>query len=209
MAILLYIEASPRKERSASIKVAKAFLDTYRKTHPGDTVDTLDLWKTELPAFDGDVIDSKYVILHGQQHTPEQKKAWGAVEKVIERFKSADKYFFSLPMWNFGIPYKLKHLIDVIVQPTYTFSYSPKEGYRGLVTGKPAVIVYARGGEYPTGTDGEGFDLQKRYMELILGFIGFRDIRSIVIEPTLSAPDNVSKAIEAATENAKVEAARF
>jgi FMN-dependent NADH-azoreductase len=104
--------------------------------------------KKERPAFDGDVNDSKYVILH---------------------------YFFSLPMWNFGIPYKLKRLIDVIVQPTYTFSYSPKEGYRGLVTAKPAVMVYARGGEYPAGTDGEGFDLQKRYMELILGFIGFRD----------------------------------
>lgn len=61
-------------------------------------------------------------------------------------------------------------------QPTYTFSYSPKEGYRGLVTDKRAVLVYARGGEYPPGTDGEAFDLQKRYMETILGFIGFSDI---------------------------------
>lgn len=209
MAKLLYIEASPRKDRSASIKVAKAFLDEYRRTHPGDTVDILDLWKADLPAFDGEVIDSKYVILHGKQHTLGQKKAWGAVEKVIERFKSADKYVFSLPMWNFGIPYRLKHYIDVIVQPTYTFSFSPKEGYKGLVTGKPAAVVYARGGEYPTGTDGETFDLQKRYFELFLGFIGFRDIRSIVIEPTLSAPDKVEKTIDAAAQKAKAEAAGF
>ena len=55
---------------------------------------------------------------------------------MIERFKGADKYLFSLPMWNFGIPYKLKHYIDVLVQPTYTFSFSPKEGYKGLVTRK-------------------------------------------------------------------------
>jgi FMN-dependent NADH-azoreductase len=119
MARLLYIEASPRKDRSASIKVARAFVEEYKKKHPADAVDTLDLWKTDLPAFDGDVIDSKYVILHGKQPTPEQKKAWEAVEKVIDRFKSADKYLFSLPMWNFGIPYKLKHYFDVIVQPTY------------------------------------------------------------------------------------------
>jgi len=83
MAKLLHIESSPRKDRSASIAVARAFLDEYRKTHTGDTVETLDLWKTELPSFDGDVINSKYIIMHGKEHTPEQKKAWGAVEKVI------------------------------------------------------------------------------------------------------------------------------
>ena len=143
MAKLLYIEASPRKERSASIEVAKAFVGEYRKTNPGDTVDTLDLWTTPLPEFNGEVIDAKYAILHGQEQTPGQKAAWKAVEAVIERFKGADKYLFSLPMWNFGIPYKLKHYIDVLVQPTYTFSFSPKEGYKGLVLGKKAAVVYA------------------------------------------------------------------
>ena len=38
MAKLLHIEASPRKDRSASIAVARTFLDEYGKTHPGDTV---------------------------------------------------------------------------------------------------------------------------------------------------------------------------
>ena len=60
--------------------------------------------------------------------------------KIAEHFKSADKYVFSLPMWNFGIPYKLKHFIDVLVQPGLTFSFSPETGYKGLVTGKPAVV---------------------------------------------------------------------
>jgi FMN-dependent NADH-azoreductase len=209
MARLLYIEASPRKDRSASIKVARAFVEEYKKTHPGDTVDTLDLWKTDLPAFDGDVIDSKYVILHGKQHTPEQKKAWQAVETVIDRFKSADKYLFSLPMWNFGIPYKLKHYFDVIVQPTYTFSFSPADGYKGLMTGKQVAVVYARGGEYPPGSGGEGFDLQKRYLELVLGFIGLTDPKSIVIEPTLAKPDQVDKTLEEARKKAVTVAASF
>lgn len=40
MAKLLYVEASPRKERSASIAVAKAFVEEYRKTHPGDEIGT-------------------------------------------------------------------------------------------------------------------------------------------------------------------------
>ena len=29
--------------------------------------------------------------------------------RFADHFKSADKYIVSLPMWNFGIPYKLKH----------------------------------------------------------------------------------------------------
>lgn len=209
MAKLLHLESSPRKERSSSIRVAAAFLDGYRKAHPGDTVETIDLWKTDLPRFDGHVIDSKYVILHGKQHTPEQKKAWEAVERVIRRFTEADKYLFSLPMWNFGIPYVLKHFFDVIIQPGYTFSFSPKEGYQGLVTGKPAAVVYARGGAYPPGSEGEPLDLQKRYMELILGFIGFREIRAIVAEPTLGTPEQVERSLQAARTQAEAVAASF
>ena len=40
---LLYVEASPRKERSASIEVARAFLDAWRATHPEGKVDMLDV----------------------------------------------------------------------------------------------------------------------------------------------------------------------
>ena len=209
MAKLLYVEASPRKERSASTGVAKAFVEEYRKTHPGDQVDTLDLWGTTLPEFDGEVIDAKYAILHGQPHTPGQKAAWKAVEGVIERFRGADKYLFSLPMWNFGIPYKLKHYIDVIVQPTYTFSFSPKEGYKGLITGKKAAVVYARGGAYPAGSGGEAFDLQKRYMEQFLGFIGFTDITPIVVEPTLGKPESVERTKAEAVARARSAAGAF
>ncbi|UCH81014.1 MAG: NAD(P)H-dependent oxidoreductase [Nitrospiraceae bacterium] len=43
MAKLLYTESSPRKDRSASIAVSKAFLEEYEKSHTGDTVEILDL----------------------------------------------------------------------------------------------------------------------------------------------------------------------
>ena len=145
----------------------------------------MDLWSTELPAFDGDTVEAKYAILNGQPHTPEQAAGWARVTAVIERFKAADSYLFSLPMWNFGVPYVLKHLIDVIVQPGLTFSYSPTEGYKGLVTGKKAVVVYARGGAYGPGTGAEGYDLQSKSLGGILGFIGLTDVTSIFVEPTM------------------------
>ena len=209
MARLLYIEASPRKERSASIEVARAFIDEYERTHPGDAVETVDLWHTSIPEFDGHVIDSKYAILHGLEHTEEQKRAWRAVEDLISQFTEADKYVFSLPMWNFGIPYKLKHYIDVIVQPGYTFSYSPEKGYEGLVTGKPIVSIYASGGAYGPGTGAESYDLQKAYLELILGFMGFNDFHKITIASTLGPQEEKEKNMAAALEQAKTMAANF
>ncbi|MCE2982673.1 MAG: NAD(P)H-dependent oxidoreductase [Parachlamydia sp.] len=209
MSKLLYIESSPRKKRSSSIEVAQRFLEAYTQAHPSNSIITLDLWQKELPPFDSDVIDSKYAIMHGQAHTEAQRKSWRAVEQLIHDFKEADRYVISLPMWNFGIPYKLKHYIDLLVQPTYTFSHSPEEGYKGLVTGKPIVLIYSRGGAYGPGSGGETMDLQKSYMEEVLKFIGFTDIRSIIIEPTLASPEDKDKTIAKAKQEAIKMAAEF
>ena len=97
-------------------------------------------------------------------------------------------------MWNFSIPYRLKQYIDLLVQPGYTFSYSEEEGYKGLVDGKPLLAVYARGGDYPVGSEREMFDLQKKYIELIFGFMGFENVRSVVIEPTLQGGPEIASA---------------
>ncbi len=198
MSEVLYITASPRGERSESIAVAQTFLEAYRKKNPKDEIKTIDLFKKRMPAFDGAIIEAKYLILHGQNPTADHRTAWKAVEDLIAEFKSADKYIFAIPMWNFGIPYPLKQYIDILTQPTYTFTYSPAEGYKGLVTGKPAFIAYARGGIY--GQD-VSFDFQKRYLELALGFIGFTDIRNLVIEGTLMRSKEELKPIKEALLN--------
>jgi FMN-dependent NADH-azoreductase len=52
-----------------------------------------------------------------------------------------------LPMWNFGVPYVFKPYIDVLIQPGL-ISFDPQSGYKGLVTGKKAAAMYARGGAY-------------------------------------------------------------
>ena len=56
MTTVLYIEASPRKKRSHSIRVADAFLSAYRSANPDHRIDSFDLWDEPLPAFDGDMI---------------------------------------------------------------------------------------------------------------------------------------------------------
>ena len=58
MPTLLHIESSPRKKRSASLDVARAYLEAYRAAYPYHPIDVLDLWSIELPEFDGDALDA-------------------------------------------------------------------------------------------------------------------------------------------------------
>lgn len=209
MAKVLHIQGSPRGDRSYSQRTAQALLESYLETHPGDAVETLDL-AGDIPEFDALAVSGKYRILHGEVHTEEEADAWKAVLAEIERFKGADKIVISSPMWNFGIPYRLKQYFDVIVQPGSTFSYSPDTGYSGLVTGKPAVLILARGGEYAPDTPGAAYDRQKPYLEGILGFIGFTDVGSIVVEPTLmGGPEVARKKLDEAIVEARERAKNF
>ena len=188
MSKLLHIEASPRGERSASITVAQRFLDAYRAKNPGDTVETLDIWKTSLPEFNGDTIDAKYAVLTGQKPTPEQVRL--------------------LEQWNFGIPYKLKHFIDVLVQPGLTFTFTPSDGFKGLVTGRPTAVIYARGGAYGPGSGAEGYDNQSAYLRQVLGFIGITGLQEIFVEPT-SVGTGKNDAVNSALAKAEALAATF
>lgn len=210
MSKLLYLKCSPRKERSYSNAAADAFIASYKEKNPEDKIETLNLFERELPRFDGLALQAKYAILHGEKHTDEELAAWRAVETIIDEFKSADKYLFSVPMWNFLIPYQLKHYIDILVQPTYTFGFTEEGAYVGLVTGKPALLICSRGGEYPEGSEAEAFDFQTKYLKTILGFIGFTDIKSLIVEPTLAGgPDTAREKREAAIHKAKEMAGLF
>jgi len=209
MAKLLYIEASPRKDTSHSLRVARAFLDAYAAAHPGDTIETLDLWAHPLPPFDGATLASKYAVMGGQGFTPEQQAAWARVVAEAERFKAADKIVISTPMWNFGIPYVLKHYLDVIVQPGLTFGWSPEKGYFGLVLGKPAAVIHASMGDYAPGGGAEAIDFEKPYMDWILRFMGFERIEHLRAMPTAGEPAVVAAAVAKAVDAAKAAGATF
>jgi FMN-dependent NADH-azoreductase len=209
MAKLIHIQASPRGGRSASQAVAARFIDSYCAAHPSDLVDTLDLWQADLPEISGATLGAAYAVKHGEPHSPEQFRVWQAIVRVADHFKSADKYLLSLPMWNFSIPYKLKHYIDVLVHRGLTFSFTPEEGYKGLVTGKPLFAIYARGGAYGPGSGAESWDQQSEYIKQIFGFIGFTDIREIFVEPTETSPTSKVDAVAAANRKAAEMAVHF
>ena len=133
MSTLLHIESSPRKNRSASLEVARAYLEAYRETHPDDRIDVLDLWSTELPEFNGDALDAKYADLSGTTLSVAQQQAWARIRHLAQRLHDADTLLFSVPLWNFSIPYKLKHFIDVVSQRDILFSFDER-GAAGLLS---------------------------------------------------------------------------
>ena len=161
MTRLLHISASPRGEASESLGLATAFLDTYRQANPGVDVE---------PSGEG-------------------VAAWAAAKATFARFDDADRYLFSVPMWNSGVPYVLKQFIDVVSQPGMVFGFDLVTGYEGLLTGKKAAVIYTgavwgddRGAEF-------GSDFQKPFFEGWLRWAGIDDITSVRFQPNLAAAD--------------------
>ncbi len=189
METILHVQASPRGEDSLSARVAKKFLDRYCQLRSDTTIDRLDVFSADLPEFAAPAARAKYAVLAGQEPKDDDARAWKQVVEVVDGLKAADLVLISCGMWNFSIPYRLKQWIDVVVQPQMTFAFSPEQGYRGLLMGRAAVLVLARGGEYA----GSEMDMQRPYLQAILGFMGISDVHTILVEPTLAAGEEVAE----------------
>ena len=190
---IIYIEASPRKKRSHSKNIANEYLDKVRENDSTVEIKTIDLWSMDLPEFTGDMMDAKYAVINGTDPSDAQKNAWSKVTDIFNEFADADHYVFSVPMWNFNIPYKLKHFIDIVTQPGLSWSYTPDDGYKGLMGGRTATVIYASGDGYSEGTGFESYDLQKPYINLWLTFIGFDKIEKVITDRTLFEPEEAEK----------------
>lgn len=178
---LLHIVATPREEESRTLQVTEEFLKGFLPSHPDWVLEELNLAKEELPSLTMKTVSGKYVLLSGKDLFGDLKDAWDEILNCIAQFLSADMYLISTPMWNFNIPYMLKHYIDVIVQPKYLFKYTESGTTEGLVKGKKMVVIISRGGDYSS--DMQPYDFQETYLRAIFGFVGITDIDFIIAEP--------------------------
>jgi len=210
MVKLLHIKATPRGDESRTVRIANAFLQAYRGANPADATETLDLFSDGIPEFDALAVAGKYALMHGEQASAEAVARWQVVVDTVDHFKSFDKYLLTCPMWNFAIPYKLKQYIDVLVQPTLTFSFDPEAGFSGLVGDKPVQLIASRGGDYAEGTGLEQLDSQLPYLKLILGFMGLTDVRIITAQPLdMTTPDHSQQVLAEAIAQAAQAGAQF
>jgi FMN-dependent NADH-azoreductase len=189
MSRLLYVIGSPRGDKSESTAIANAFLHAYLEANPRTEVDTLDLWREPLPVYGPSGVEAKMTVFGGQRPEGEQGDAWADVLRVFERFNAADRYLFAVPMWNHGVPWPLKHLIDTISQPGLIFAFDPEKGYSGLLRGRKAAVIYTSGVYAPGRAPAFGTDFHATYFNDWLRFAGIEDVSEVRFQPTIATAD--------------------
>lgn len=193
---LLHIKASPRDERSHSLRAAKGFLASLRKRCSSIEVTELDVWQADLPSFDGALLDAKYARLARREFTEEQANAWGKVESLVRELDDAEIVLISTPMWNLSIPYRLKHYIDLVTQPGVSFIFDPQTGYTPLLGSRPVFAILASSGDFADGPSWGRPDLASSYLRQALKFIGLVDAEIVLLGPTIGSGEAVQAAAD-------------
>jgi FMN-dependent NADH-azoreductase len=202
MSRLLHIAASPRGAASESLAIASTFLDAFAETHPDTEIAHRDLWDGTLSAFGPPAAEAKMAVFAGEQPSGEGAAAWAAATAEFRRFDAADRYLFSVPMWNAGVPYVLKQFIDVISQPGLVFGFDPAAGYTGLLRGKKAAVVYTSAVYGDGRGPAFGRDFQATFFTDWLHWAGVEEVEEIHFRPNL-ATDDAATARDAAHARAR------
>jgi FMN-dependent NADH-azoreductase len=206
---ILDIQSSPRGESSDSIALTKSFIEACKSDNMSMVVDTLNVWHERLPEFDYEAIGAKYKAVKRETLTEAESSVWERIQSLIQRFQNADRIVLGTPMWNFGLPYKLKHLIDLVAQRNYLFAYDGKQ-YGPLLNVDKAIVVYTRGSRFLEGSPipPSRFDQQASYLDFWLQLVGVRDLRSVIVDNAWNRDrhaSEVSLAMGKATLDALVE----
>lgn len=174
---LLYITAHPfAEENSSSRRLSRAFIESYKESHPEDEIKEIDLYNSGINFLSAEDLGA---IFTGQENK---------VKEVAEEFANADKYVFASPMWNLNMPAILKAYIDYVLYAGITFKYT-ENGPVGLLENKKAVYVLSTGGVY-SNAEAQAYNMGKTYLEGILGFYGVTDVKTYMLEGThMVAPE--------------------
>lgn len=189
MAKLLHISASPRGEKSKSRSLALAHIDKRQSAEPSLQVDTIDLWDEPMPQFDGDWAAAKMTLFGEGDMNDALQANWDLMTQISDRFLDADHYVFNVPMWNGGIPYRLKQYIDIITQPGVLYGFDPDTGYVGLLEGKSATVIISSAVWEPGIDPGFGQDFQSSYLDWWLRKIGVQDNQFVRFQPSMLTAD--------------------
>ena len=200
MKTLLYVKGSPRGELSNTGKVAFVFLEAYREKYPDAKIEELDLWQANLPEFDGDSAAAKVSFFGEPAMNDRQRSVYEELVAIFNRFNSADDYLFTVPMWNFGVPYKLKLYIDLLTMPGTLFGFDPKIGYIGLLKNKRATAIYSAAIYTPGAPPAFGTDHTSTHFEAWLRFAGISDIASVGYWGTKVVADPYTAFVQAGKE---------
>jgi len=179
MGKLLVVNASPRKTESKSRALAADYVAAWRAAHPDGAVRTEDLAADLPPHVDEEFIAA--IFTPADARSAEQTALLARSDGYIDNLNWADTIVIALPMHNFSIPSALKAYIDHICRVGVTFRYG-ENGPEGLLGGRQAVILAARGGRYTGDSPAAVMNHQDTYLKTVLGFLGITESRTVTAE---------------------------
>lgn len=205
MAQVLYITAHPHDEsQSYSMAVGKAFIDSYKENNPNDEVVHVDLYSENIPHIDADVFSGWGKLRSGQafdELSAEEKAKVSRLNELSDQFIAADKYVFVTPLWNFSFPPVMKAYLDSVAVAGKTFKYT-EQGPIGLLSGKKALHIQARGGVYSEGPAAQ-MEMGHRYITIMMSFFGINEVEGLFVEGHNAMPDKAQEIKENAIARAK------
>lgn len=191
---ILLVTSSPRGPASASRTVARAVVDGLISRHLEAEFVERDLAENPPPHVGPAFVSG--LRTPPDQRTPEQAEAITLSDALVDELSAADVLVLAVPMHNFGPPSTLKAWIDHVARAGRTFQYTSK-GPQGLLAGKRAVLVLARGGVYSDGP-AKPLDFQEPYLRAVLGFLGITDVDVVPVEGIQASAIGPEKAVATA-----------
>lgn len=193
MTTILQLNSAARSQGANSTLLAGELAAKLQAANPGAKLVLRDLLTDALPHLDDSILGAFFTP--AEQRTPEQAAVSARSDALIAELQAADVVIIGAPMYNFGISSQLKTYFDWIARAGVTFQYTAN-GPEGLVKGKKAYIVSARGGKYV----GTPFDSQTPHIKAFLGLIGITDVEFIYAEGLNMGPDAAGAALASARE---------
>lgn len=172
--------------------VLDTFMASYQQAHPSDTITTRALYQENFPELDGDMLAA---FAPDAKPTPAAQAKLAVFGDALAQFKQADKIVIANPMWNLGIPSKLKSWIDAITVVGQTFRYTAT-GHIALLPGKKVLHIQAAGGKYA------GKDPATQYVHAALEYLGTEPVVDLPVEGMDHYPDQAKAIVEAAQKQA-------
>lgn len=175
MSRVLVIESSARQQGSVSRELTQQFIANWKAANPADQIQVRDVAANPLPHLDLALLGGW--MTPAEQQSDAEKAALARSNELTEELLAADVLVLAAPMYNFAIPSTLKAWLDHVLRAGVTFKYT-ETGPQGLLTGKRAIVLTARGGIYA----GSALDHQEPYLRQALAFIGIHDVQFIHAE---------------------------
>ena len=152
---------------------------------PAGSVQTVNLAETDIQTLDKAAVEMVIAtVFQGQQPNAEQAALFAQMMSVVKQVKSARRLVIAYPMYNFGIPARLKDWLDNLVVPDETFRYGENSAPQGLMGEHKVLLLQASGSVYSEGPMAQ-MDFASSYLKTLLGgFLGFASVDTVYAEGT-------------------------